>query len=208
MSLSILQRVLTSLLLLVLAAPAAAQDAKAAAVQARSKQPAVLLNHQQAAAVLRDTVVLLGGEWGFLRKDGGNNCDVGAAYRVSCDWVVNRVTNQGCDLFGDAPGYDQAGAPVRGTMQPSGCGLEPSPGQWVPPAGAPAPPPPPPATDPRIELLEAKLAALAAELEGLKARPLPLDVLLEGLTKVYFECRVGRSAFHGHACEIREPRAK
>jgi hypothetical protein len=225
------------LLLLSLASPATAQDAKAAAVKARSKQPAVLLDHAQASQVLKDTVGNLGGEWGFLRKDGGNNCDVGAQYKVSCDWVIHRQNNQGCDLFGDAPGYDQqTGAPVRGTMEPRGCGLEPSPGQWVPYPGTLPPPPPPPSDDldklaALVALLEDRLNTLEAaqrqqriDLEGLRedqtalrgefslftSKPLelPLDVLLSGLKQVYFECRVGRSAFHGHACEMVEPRAK
>ncbi len=212
-------RKLTLLILLLWAAPVFAQDIRAAAIKARSKQPAVLLDHAQAAAVLRDTVLLLGDSFAFLRKDGGNNCDPGAAFRTSCDWVIHIPTNQGCDLFGDAPGYGPDGAPVRGTMQPAGCHLEPAPGPWVPAGPAPQPPTPPTPQPPSVDLgpilqrldaVERELAKVRVELGDVKAAPpvLPLSVLLEGLKQVYFECSVGRSAFHGHACSIGEPRAK
>jgi hypothetical protein len=205
-----------ALLILLWSVPAFAQDVKAVAVQARSKQPAVFLDHAQAAAVLRDTVLLLGKEWAFLRKDGGNNCDVGAAFRVSCDWVIHIPSNQGCDLFGDAPGYGSDGKPVRGTMQPAGCHLEPAPGPYVPvtstPIPQPQPTPPPAPQPPAVDLTDIlnRLSAAEARLDALTSRPpvLPLDVLLETLKRVYFECSVGRSAFHGHACVIAEPRAK
>jgi hypothetical protein len=198
--------------------PAFAQDVKAAAIQARTKQPAVLLDHAQASQVLKDTVALLGADYGFLKKTGGNKCDVGAQYTVSCDWLIRRSTNQGCDLFVDAPGYGADGAPVRGTMQPAGCHLEPSPGEFVPYPGTLPPPPPPPSGDlsklaelvahleERIHALDASQRQQRVDLEGLredqtalrgefglfKSKPveLPLDALLKGLQQVHFPCIV------------------
>jgi peptidoglycan hydrolase CwlO-like protein len=220
-----------ALVFLVCALSAFAQDVKAAAITARSKQPAVMLDHAQASAVLRDTVILLGKDWAFLRKDGGNNCDVGAAFKVSCDWVIHIPSNQGCDLFGDAPGFGSDGKPVRGTMQPAGCHLRPSSGQYVPVTSTPIPQPPsnpqPPSDlENRVRGLQDNVDDLRAivrdlqsqlnthrkDIDAINSKPteveLPLEVLLDGLKKVYFECAIGRSAFHGHACTIAEPRAK
>jgi hypothetical protein len=110
--------------------------------------------------------------------------------------------------------------------------LAPEPFDWL--AGDPPPPPhqpPPDKLAALVALLEDRLNTLEAaqrqqriDLEGLRedqtalrgefslftSKPLelPLDVLLSGLKQVYFECRVGRSAWHGHACEMVEPRAK
>lgn len=204
--------IVLALFVLSLSTSVFAQDVKAMAVQARSRQPAVMLDHAQAAAVLRDTVILLGPDWAFLRKDGGNNCDPGATFRTSCDWVIHIPTNQGCDLFGDAPGYGADGKPVRGTMQPRGCSLEPAPGPWVPAGAAPVPQPQPqpqPSVDlgpilARLAALEAQHAALRKEFDAALNAPvvLPLDVLLKGLQSINFECAIGRSTFHGHGCTI------
>lgn len=149
-----------------------AQNFNGAYDTARSLAPAGPIDHGQAAVVLNAMAVALGGEWGLLRKDGGNNCaPAGVEFKVSCDWLINKATGQGCDFFGDAPGFDQqTGAPVKGSMVNAGCHLEPSPGKWVKPAPVALPTPaptPPPAQGPpavtRQELLDL-VAALRADL--------------------------------------------
>ena len=62
------------------------------------------ISHEQAAKIL-DTVAWNHKDeaWGLLSKPGGNNCPLGST-SISCDFLFNKDSGNGYDVFGSGPG--------------------------------------------------------------------------------------------------------
>lgn len=131
-----MNRLLLAAWLSLLATPLAAQTPFDTLTAERETYPTPMTK-EQIGQMLNDTAWTHRVEgWGLLRKDAGNNCPSPPGPRISCDYLVNRMTGAGYDVL-----IDQEGLAVPSWQGPNFFDVA----MWTGPVGtAPEPPPEPP----------------------------------------------------------------